>query len=108
MWNYILTFLFGGTVMSGVQYLANNLQNTALAAILALTPLGFLCGYLIKSKKLLKSYIINLAFVMAITVLVAILIYCMIIFFKELSTYIILTVGIILWGILQYVKYIHF
>lgn len=28
MWNYVLTFLFGGTVMSGVQYLANNLQNS--------------------------------------------------------------------------------
>ena len=55
--------------MSGVQYLGNNFQNIALAAILAFTPLGFLCNYLIKSKKLLKSYIINLAFVMAITVL---------------------------------------
>ena len=108
MWNYILTFLFGGTVMSGVQYLANNLQNTALAAILALTPLGFLCGYLIHSRILLQKYVMNLAFVMAITVVVAIIIYYLLLKFKNLSSYIILTAGIIVWGVFQYIKYNSF
>lgn len=50
----------------------------------------------------------NLAFVMAITVVVAIIIYYLLLKFKDLSSYIILTVGIIVWGIFQYIKYNNF
>jgi hypothetical protein len=42
--SYLLTFLLGGTIVSAVKYIANELKNPACAAVAALLPIGFVCG----------------------------------------------------------------
>lgn len=102
--SYLLTFLVGGTIVSAVKYIANELKNPACAAIAALLPIGFLCGYIIDTRNTLVKYIHHISLVMAVTVLVAVCIYLALIH-VTVHKCVILTAGILLWFGCQYGLY---
>lgn len=104
MWSHLCTFLLGGTIVSGVRYLAVELHNPALAAVLALTPIGFICGYFIPQRLLLRRYILHLALVMAITASVALMLYVALLS-TALPSLGWLTIALFGWGGLQFIKY---
>ena len=54
--DYILSFLFGGILVSGIRFLANNV-NPMYAAIIAAFPIGLISSYFIMTQPLLKAYI---------------------------------------------------
>lgn len=103
-WTHLCAFLFGGTIVSGVRYLTVELHNPALAAVLALTPIGFICGYLVPQRRLLRRYILHLALVMAITVGVALLLHAALAS-DTLSPLGWLTLALIGWAGMQLLKY---
>ena len=104
MWSLIGTFVVGGTIMSAVRFLANELSNPALAAIVALTPIGFLCGYLLRDRPLLTVYVLRLAVVMSGSVLVALLIVAAL-RRTRLPAAAVLSAGLALWVVVQYGLY---
>ena len=101
--------MVGGTIISAVRFLANELSNPALAAIVALTPIGFLCGYLLRDRPLLTVYVLRLAVVMSGSVLVALLIVALLIVAAlrrtRLPAAAVLTAGLALWVVVQYGLY---
>lgn len=103
--SYLLTFLLGGTIVSAVKYIANELNDPACAAIAALLPIGFLCGYIIDARGTLIRYVHHIALVMVVTVAVAMCIYLALVYLSAVHKFIILTVGILLWFCLQYGLY---
>ena len=105
MWSSISTFVIGGTIMSAVRFLANELRNPALAAIVALTPIGFLCGYLLINRPILMQYMLRLAIVMSGSVLVALVIYAVLRSTIHLTTNSVITAGLLFWVVLQYHLY---
>ena len=102
--SYLLTFLLGGAIVSAVKYIANELKNPACAAIAALLPIGFLCGYIIDTRNTLIEYVRHISLVMAITVVVAVCIYLALVH-VAVHKFIILTAGILLWFGCQYGLY---
>ena len=102
--SYLLTFLLGGTIVSAVKYIANELDDPACAAIAALLPIGFLCGYIIDTRGTLIKYIHHISLVMVVTLAVAVCIYLALIYLS-VHEFVILTAGILLWFCSQYGMY---
>lgn len=102
--SYLLTFLLGGTIVSLVKYIANELNDPACAAIAALLPIGFLCGYIIDTREALVKYIHHISLVMAVTVAVAVCIYFALISIS-VHEFVILSASILVWFGLQYGMY---
>ena len=54
--DYILSFLFGGILVSGIRFLANTVD-PMYAAIIAAFPIGLISSYFIMTHALLKEYV---------------------------------------------------
>ena len=104
----IFVFLLGGLFFSTVYYLSNTLKNPALAAIVGAFPVVIVCGYMIQTKKLFNMYIKNSLITMMITLVVLISIILIIsktTLTSTISHYIIITIALLIWSSLQFVKY---
>lgn len=102
--NLLLIFLLGGFIFTGVYYLSNTLKNPALAATLALIPLGIISAYIVKSKKVFNIYAKNALIVILINALVFFIMFLLGINTK-LNYISIITICLIIWALLQYSKY---
>lgn len=104
----IFIFLIGGLFFSTVYYLSNTLKNPALAAIVGAFPVAIVCGYMIQTKQLFNMYIKNSLITMMITLVVIITIILIIsttTLTSTISHYIIITIALLIWSSLQFVKY---
>ena len=104
----IFVFLLGGLFFSTVYYLSNTLKNPALAAIVGAFPVVIVCGYMIQTKQLFNMYIKNSLITMMITLVVLITIILIIsktTLTSTISHYIIITIALLIWSSLQFVKY---
>lgn len=52
--NLIFPFLFGGSIIAGVKFTATHLNNPALAAIIAATPIGLISIYFLPADKTIE------------------------------------------------------
>ena len=72
MIEFLYTFLFGGTFISTVYYLANTIKNPVLAALIGFLPINICCCYIMKTRDILKNYMKYGFFVGLITVILVI------------------------------------
>ena len=96
-------FLFGGIIMTLIYYSANVANNTALSAVLALLPLSIISCYVMKDKKTMISHCEHLIPVVLITLL-AILLLIAFLKITDINRYLVVTVVISLWFILNFIN----
>lgn len=101
MIEFLYTFLFGGTFISIIYYLANTIKNPVLAALVGFIPLNICCCYIMKTRDILKNYMKYGIFVGLITILLIISGY-FILEYTDIERYNMITGILILWFLLQY------
>ena len=95
-------FMIGGTVFAGVYYLSTVVKNPALGALLGAAPLSILCIYVLTTKNVARCYVQNIIIVMILTVLSLLVLYYLLHYY---SPVIAVTIALLLWTILQKIKY---
>lgn len=98
----LYTFILGGTFVSLVYYLANTINNPALAALLGFTPFAIFCCYIMRTRNILKSYMKYGFCVGSITILMVLLGY-LLLEYTNIERYNLITGILILWFVLQYI-----
>ena len=101
MIEFLYTFLFGGTFISTVYYLANTIKNPVLAALIGFLPINICCCYIMKTRDILKNYMKYGFFVGLITVTLVISGY-FILENTNIERYNLITGILIVWFLLQY------
>jgi hypothetical protein len=98
------SFLIGGGIFAGIDYLVHTVNDPALAAILALVPISLMASFIIKTRGGLLTYSASLIKVAIIT-----LICIALLFFSvkntNLNRYLIISLILILWLLLNAVLY---
>jgi hypothetical protein len=92
---YILTFLFGGILLTSIRYAAVNLHNPILAAVLAALPTGFISIMMLQYDHI-HDYTFNYLFISMCTVL-TILFFFLLFKYTRINHKIIWIISMILW-----------
>ena len=100
----LTSFLIGGGIFAGIDYLVHTMNDPALAAILALVPISLMASFIIKTRGGLLTYSASLIKVAIIT-----LICIALLFFSvkntSLNRYVIISLILILWLLLNAALY---
>lgn len=105
--NLAVIFIFGGILMVAIYLASNVYQNTAISAILSLLPLSIISCYVIREKNLVLGHCKNLIPVLLIT-LICIIILIYIVSFCSINIYLSISLVILIWFILQYLRIIYY
>lgn len=106
-YKFITSFLFGGLLLVCTYYAANYLNNTTLSAVITMLPLSIFSCYVIADKKLITSHLKNLIPVTILTILTFLIILA-VLKYTNLNLYLIVTLSIIFWLLIQYLRAIFF
>lgn len=99
-----LSFLYGGLLVSGINYVSNTLVNPALATIIAAAPIGILSVSFIQPGLLTDCYVRNYMATAAIHVIAALLLYTLL-RHAQMSKNVAVAVALVSWFVLQGIKY---
>lgn len=99
-----LHFLFGGVILASVYHFATVVKDPAFAAILGAFPLTILCCYIIRDRAVLGDYARTMLSVLALTFVVFVVMIGLIVG-TNLHPLIIVTLGLGLWTIMQWLRY---
>lgn len=100
-----LSFLYGGLLVSGINYVSNTLINPALATIIAAAPIGILSVSFIQPGLLTDCYVRNYIATAGIHVVAALLLYSFL-RYGRLSKYMAVGLALTSWFVLQGIKYV--
>jgi uncharacterized membrane protein (GlpM family) len=101
---YITHFVFGGILFTLIHYIANILDNTALAAIVAFLPISILTGYIIIGHdRLLKYY--KSAFSVCLGTVISYIGLFALFYSGIFSDNVLIFLTMLLWGIIQWYIY---
>jgi len=101
--NLAFVFILGGIFLATIYYIANIINNPALAAILGALPFTLLSCFVIKDSKILKSYCKHMCVIMMITFSTLLLLIFLINNYNFNTVYLIMGI-LILWTIMMYIK----
>jgi len=102
--NLIQSFLYGGILLSLINYVSNNLKNPALASIIAAIPIGLMSLYLLEEGAICNCFSRNYIVTGIIHITASIILYIMLIKFNIKKNYAV-TVSVLIWFCLQYSRY---
>ena len=96
-------FILGGAIIASVYHFATVVKDHALAAILGAFPLTILRCYIIRDRTLLREYARNMLSVLGLTFLLFIVIG--LIGYTTIQPVIIVSVVLVLWLMVQWLRY---
>ena len=99
-----LSFLYGGLLVSGINYVSNTLINPALATIIAAAPIGILSVSFIQPGLLTDCYVRNYIATAGIHVVAALLLYSFL-RYGRMTKYMAVGLALTSWFVLQGIKY---
>ena len=104
--NYLLyklfNFLLGGILFLSIDYCANTLRNPDISALVSLLPISLICGYIIYDTEILKRHTLATVPTILLTSGVALILFGFL--YINMNHYIAITLSLVLWVILQYVR----
>lgn len=100
----VLNFILGGLIFSSIYYTANIIQDQKLSSIIALIPIALICGLIINGRKQVEEYYKNTLYVLIITFILLLVTYYLF-KYSKLNKFIIIFSVLILWILLQYLRY---
>ena len=102
--NLLLSFLYGGLLVSSINYVSNVFNDPAFATIIAAAPIGIMSVFFIQNKHLTNCYIRNYISTAFIHVIASSVLYIIMRYYHfKLHTALYISLG--LWFGLQFMKY---
>ena len=101
----IFNFFLGGIIFVIIEYIVNVINNTALAAVISMIPIGYLSTLLIKNRNILTNYVRNIFFVVITTLLSTGIFYLILKYGKKIDNKVAISLGTIIWICLQFLNY---
>lgn len=99
-----LSFLYGGALVSAINYVSNRFNDPAMATIIAAAPIGILSVFFLKYGAISECYVRNYISTAFIHTIAASALYCMLTYARIHTTYA-LYGALLLWCGLQLSKY---
>ena len=103
--NLIQSFIYGGTIVSIINYIANTMVNPALASIIAAVPIGMVSMYFLKEGNICDCFSRNYIVTGIVQIIAALFLYMLLIYYKINKTYA-ASASIFLWFSLQMLRYL--
>ena len=100
----LYNFLIGGFIFSLIEYIVNQLNDPAMAAVVSMIPIGFLSAFLITRREIMLEYTKNIFFVVCVTLFVTGIFYLSLKYIKVNKRIILISI-LGLWIILQFLNY---
>ncbi len=101
----IFNFFLGGIIFVIIEYIVNVINNTTLAAVISMIPIGYLSTLLIKNRKILTNYVRNIFFVVLTTLLCTGIFYLILKYGEKIDNKVAISLGTIIWICLQFLNY---
>ena len=100
----LYNFLIGGFIFSLIEYIVNQLNDPAMAAVVSMIPIGFLSAFLITRREIMVEYTKNIFFVVCVTLFVTGIFYLSLKYIKVNKRVILISI-LALWILLQILNY---
>lgn len=102
--------MYGGALVSGINYISNHLNDPAMATIIAAAPIGILSVFFLQSGAITECYVRNYISTAFIHTIAATVLYCMLIYNThnnntQINTKHALYSALAIWFSLQFAKY---
>ena len=102
--NILLSFLYGGILVSSINYVSNTFSDPALATIIAAAPIGIMSVFFIQNNRLKDCYVRNYISTTFIHVIASSILYIMMRYYHfPIQKALYISLGI--WFSLQFLKY---
>ena len=100
----LYNFLIGGFIFTLIEYIVNQLNDPAMAAVVSMIPIGFLSAFLITRREIMVEYTKNIFFVVCVTLFVTGIFYLSLKYIKVNKRMILISI-LGLWILLQILNY---
>ena len=100
----LYNFLIGGFIFTLIEYIVNQLNDPAMAAVVSMIPIGFLSAFLITRREIMVEYTKNIFFVVCVTLFVTGIFYLSLKYIKVNKRIILISI-LVLWILLQILNY---